>query len=486
MTESNARIINAHSSQINNNFGTRNHQQQKSESISTKGGQTTKRNPRKDRTEPNVDNYNTHGGQTTGRRNVGNMEIMTERKDLDLRFKSIGSIEGMISPDGKRIMSPNPNSPSLEQLNGPVLSHKVSMLNNVNKMNSTRTVTNNLNSLNREFKEGSNNFYTNQMTHAKNQPSSTRNHPGSGYNASGHQNSGKGYDANDRGAGKGHHNTAEKDHSMSGNNSTTARLLHNDLKKKTKNKKSSLERMWSLNRLNSLEDELINNGAKSAKQLVFSQFRVNKEDRNHTQGSNSKEDINIKPSKTDAKRPSRVNLNYHSLIGVSPGIVKNNEARATNFNSNGLSIRSLAGNERATSSSLERYQVQSRKSPIKKKASKESSFFKKNSNERNMNIKGEWSARIEPNPTLTSRGSNKINIYSLGGAWPSTTTNKAFADRGSNSKNPKNNLNHNLGYNSRRHGGVDSDIQRAKDHFILQQLKKSTSQTYLQKFLNQK
>ena len=91
----------------------------------------------------------------------------------------------------------------------------------------------------------------------------------------------------------------------------------------------------------------------------------------------------MQPSNTDSKRPNRVNLNYHSLIGVSPGMIKNSENRVSSNNFNGKSIRSLTsainGIDRATSSSLERYQMLNRKSPIRKKVSKESSFFKKNS-----------------------------------------------------------------------------------------------------------
>ena len=93
-------------------------------------------------------------------------------------------------------------------------------------------------------------------------------------------------------------------------------------------------------------------------------------------------------------------------------MIKNSENRVSSNNFNGKSIRSLTsainGIDRATSSSLERYQMLNRKSPIRKKTSKESSFFKKNSQNNNdyvgiSNIntknKGDWSARVETNPT---------------------------------------------------------------------------------------
>lgn len=82
------------------------------------------------------------------------------------------------------------------------------------------------------------------------------------------------------------------------------------------------------------------------------------------------------------------------------------------------------------SDSVERYQNLGHKSPSRgKKGPKEGSFFKKNSNNNtdNRNKLGDWSSRLDTNPTLSNRG--KINIYSIGGVFPNSTTNKAFVEK---------------------------------------------------------
>ena len=68
---------------------------------------------------------------------------------------------------------------------------------------------------------------------------------------------------------------------------------------------------------------------------------------------------------------------------------------------------------------------------------------------------------------MSHRG--KVNIYSNGGTWNSTGGNKINSGLIDKHKNIGINLN---GASSR-----DKEA-RKKDHFILQQLKKSTSQTY--------
>lgn len=167
-----------------------------------------------------------------------NIEINTERKDLDLRFKSIGSIDGIFTTKNN-VQTPKPTSSSIEKVDPPKPKQQPANIGKDKKsggtlhtnvtsssihQNSTRNRCNNNNTINAVI-------------------NNTSNGPSNNNNVI---------------------NTSGKDQ----NSNSTARLLHNDLKKKNK-KKSSLERMWSLNRLNSLEDELITaTGVKSAKQLV--------------------------------------------------------------------------------------------------------------------------------------------------------------------------------------------------------------------------